>query len=176
MTEDGLKKFEKYLELKSEFNTRPDKSVVNLSVEDVYHLLRDFLRDLAEPFLPQSDTNSSFVRRFRSVEDRRFIMCSDIEAIRQKSPIGYQMLKEIVEFASKWGINGKQIAELISRPPKLTVSEEAAQYLIKNKVRIFSEPSTAEAVDDDNRPRCRPSSGKVHLRMTLDANEEIRET
>lgn len=111
-----------------------------------------------------------------SLGEQLFAVCSDLEAIRQKASSGYQLLKEIIEFASKRGINPKQIAELISRPPKLSVNEEAAQYLITSKNRIFSEPTAAEAEGDDNLLRCRSKDIRDKVQMTRDAEKQLRET
>lgn len=88
-------------------------------------------------------------------------MCSQIEDVRKNNPMTYKMLQGIVQFAIR--MKGtmkdyrKEIADLISRPPKLFQTEAAIYYLMINYSRIFRKPSP----DDVGYSRCRPPNARV---------------
>lgn len=98
-----------------------------------------------------------------------FKVCAGLEAIRERSPFGFQILRVLTNFAQTVGNNEKAIAELMSHPPTFVVSQGDVQYLIKNSQRIFYEPS----LDDENLSRCRPPNERERVRITNKSRREI---
>lgn len=98
-------------------------------------------------------------------------MCSELEDVRLKEPVSYRILKELIDFAIRVENGAEGIAELISNPPKLHVTEADVKYMIKNKGRIFNERSD----DDVDYSRCRLPNARERDQIGHKAAVEIKE-